>query len=76
VWFQDNHHVKHPVNEFYGRNDARSEVGATMDELGFSRAAPRERIFRLIGELIGVPLDGTSDLVAALSTRGESHETT
>ena len=76
VWFQDNHHVKHPVNEFYGRNDARSEVGATMDALGFSRAAPRERIFRLIGELIGVPLDGTSDLVAALSTRGESHETT
>jgi ferritin len=74
VWFQDNDHVKHPVNEFYSRNEARPEVGATMDTLEFSRAAPRERMFRLIGELIGIPLDGSSDLVAAL---GEApHETT
>jgi hypothetical protein len=76
VWFQDNSRVQHPVNEFYGRNESRSEIAETMDALGFSRAAPRERIFRLIGELIGVPLDGTSDLVAALSTRGQPHETT
>jgi hypothetical protein len=76
VWFHDNNHVKHPVNEFYGRNETRPEIGATMDALEFSRAAPRERAFRLIGELIGVPLDGTSDLVAALGPRGEPHETT
>ena len=75
VWFQDNDNMRHPVNEFYSRNERRPEVGEAMDEFGFARA-PRERIFRLIGELIGMPLDGATDLLAALGKPGEKHEAT
>ena len=66
MWFHDNEGVRHPVNEFYGRNTGRPELGETMAELRLDRAAPRARIIRLVGTLIGLPLDGESDLLAQL----------
>lgn len=66
LWFQDNQHVRHPVNEFYGRSERRPEVAATMADLQFDRAAPRDRIFAVIGALIDRPLDGEADVLAQL----------
>jgi hypothetical protein len=71
----------HPVHEFYGRNEQRAAVGQTMEQLGFNLMAPRDRIFRLIGTLLGLPLDGSVDLVALMQTldpsdRRREHGTT
>jgi hypothetical protein len=70
LWYASNPLVSHPVNEFYGRNEQRPEVGETMKQIGFNLAAPRDRIFQLIGTLIDVELDGTVDLVALIQNLG------
>jgi hypothetical protein len=66
LWFQGNDRVSHPVNEFYARNQGRPEVGEMMDAVGFDRMAPRDRICRLFGALLGIELDPSSDLLQTL----------
>jgi hypothetical protein len=68
LWFSGSALVSHPVNEFYGRNEQRAAVGETMEQLGFNLATPRDRIFRLIGTLLDLELDGSVDLVALMQT--------
>jgi ferredoxin len=63
MWFSSNALVSHPVNEFYGRTDAQTEVAAIRAEM------PRDRIFRAIGALCDLPLDGDTDLVALMQRR-------
>ncbi|HLU64738.1 MAG TPA: ferritin-like domain-containing protein [Kofleriaceae bacterium] len=79
LWFQEGDLVRHPVNEFHGRQGGRTAGGAgasgqeladTMGRLGLDLVAPRDRIFRLIGTLTGVPLDGQSDLREVLRRLG------
>jgi hypothetical protein len=72
VWFQDNARVAHPVNELYARNEASAQGP------DFAATAPRERIIRLIGTLVELPLTGETDLLAAVRDLGgdqarESH---
>jgi hypothetical protein len=74
LWFQDNQHVRHPVNEFFGRNDGAADVAQAIHELGFDLDTPRDRIFRLVGTLVGIPLDGSSDLLAHLRSLGPMPE--
>jgi Rubrerythrin len=72
LWFQHNEQVTHPVNEFYARNQG------AMPELAFERI-PRDRIIRLIGTLVKLPLTEHSDLLACvrdLGNKGQHHETT
>lgn len=59
MWFQGNQLVSHPVNEFFARID-----------VGFDLAALRDRIFRLIGALVGLPIDGGTDLVTYMRAPG------
>ena len=68
LWFSGSALVSHPVNEFYSRNEQRAAVGETMEQMGFNRATPRDRIFRLIGTLLDLELDGSVDLVALMQT--------
>jgi len=63
LWLEDGASVHHPVNEFYARN------GDAMTELAFEPTLPRERITRLIGNLLGLPLTGESSLLAQLQER-------
>jgi ferritin len=70
LWFSDNDRVSHPVNEFYSRNEGRADVADTMRGLAFDRTAPRARVIELIGTLVGVPLDETSDLLAHVRDLG------
>lgn len=65
MWFQGNELVRHPVNEFFNRN-----------EIPFDFAGVRDRVTRLVGGLIGIPLDGTTDLIAEMRKRGANHEAT
>jgi hypothetical protein len=67
LWFSGGALVGHPVNEFYSRNEQRA-VAETMEQLGFNRATPRDRIFRLVGTLLDLELDGSVDLVALIQT--------
>jgi hypothetical protein len=68
LWFSGSAMVGHPVHEFYSRNEQRAAVSETMEQLGFNLMAPRDRIFRLIGTLLDLPLDGSMDLVALMQT--------
>ncbi len=70
LWFQDSERVSHPVNEFYGRNLGRSEAGEAIAQLRIDPAASQARIVRLIGHLLGLPLDGTTDLLAHIRDLG------
>jgi hypothetical protein len=81
LWFSGSALVSHPVNEFYSRNEQRAAVGETMEQMGFNLATPRDRIFRLIGTLLDLELDGSVDLVALMQTldppdRRRDHGTT
>ncbi len=67
AWFQDNERVAHPVNEFYGRHEAGAAESIQME---FATTAPRERILRLIGMLVELPLTGETDLLAAVRDLG------
>jgi len=60
LWFHDN--VRHPVSEFFARNDA--PPGADLAEL-------RTRILQVIGSLVGVPLDANTDLLAQVRDLGQ-----
>jgi ferredoxin len=71
LWFQDNERVAHPVNEFYGRNEASAGVGEDVNRPEFEAVAPRERIIRLIGTLVDLPLTGETDLLTAVRDLGE-----
>lgn len=62
MWFQGNELVSHPVNEFFTRNQDRA--------IGFDLRLPRDRITRLIGTLVGVPLDASTDLLAQIRALG------
>lgn len=68
LWYAGSALVGHPVSEFYGRHAQQSEIGETMEQLGFNLAAPRDRIFQLIGTLLDLELDGSVDLVALMRT--------
>jgi hypothetical protein len=70
LWFSDNERVAHPVNEFYGRHDGGDGVGDAANRPDFAATAPRERIIRLIGTLVELPLTGESDLLAAVRDLG------
>lgn len=59
LWFQGNSLVSHPVNEFFARIDT-----------GFDLHALRDRIYRLIGALVGLPIDGDSDLLVHIRALG------
>jgi ferredoxin len=69
AWFHDNERVAHPVNELYGRHAARAGDAAIQMEL--ATTAPRERIIRLIGVLVELPLTGDTDLRAAVRDLGD-----
>jgi hypothetical protein len=74
LWFQDSERVSHPVNEFYGRHLGRSEVGETIAKLAIDPAAAQDRIVRLVGHLLGLPLDGSTDLLGQIRDLGVTHE--
>jgi ferredoxin len=76
LWFQDNERVAHPVNEFYGRHEGSADVGEAANRPDFEATAPRERIIRMIGALVGLPLTGETDLLAAVRDLGGSGEAT
>lgn len=65
MWFQSNELVSHPVNEFFQRH-----------HVSFDLTTVRDRVSRLIGLLIGLPLTGASDLGQHLSRLGANHEAT
>lgn len=56
LWFQDA--VRHPVSEFVARTGGATP-GTNADEL-------RGRVTSVVGSLLGIPLDGGSDLRALL----------
>ena len=74
LWFQGNDLVRHPVNEFYGRNQGKEEMGETMSTLGFDMTVPRDRIVRLVGQLVGLSLDQDSNLLAQVAALGRTGE--
>jgi hypothetical protein len=82
LWFADNERVAHPVNEFYGRHGGQDGVGDRENRPDFAVTAPRDRIIRLIGTLVDLPLTGETDLLAAVRDLGgderrrTSHEAT
>jgi len=63
MWFQSNELVAHPVSEFFQRHD-----------VAFDIATVRDRVTRLIGLLVGLPLTSESDLVTQLRSLGATHE--
>lgn len=69
LWFADNERVAHPVNEFYGRHGA-GDTGEPGNQPDFAAVVPRERIIRLIGTLVDLPLTGETDLLAAVRDLG------
>ena len=70
LWFSDNERVAHPVNEFYGRHETDDAVGDAANRPDFEATAPRDRIIRLIGTLVDLPLTGDTDLLAAVRDLG------
>jgi hypothetical protein len=69
LWLNGDGAVRHPVNEFYGRSGQRPDVQATLAALGFP-GIPRARITRVVGALIGVPLEEQGDVLARLRELG------
>lgn len=67
LWFNDNDRVGHPVSEFYARVDRNRDAAAAVRELdlgGILRAP--ERMFQMIGALVGTALASTEDLLRTL----------
>jgi hypothetical protein len=62
VWLHDNDQVRHPVNAMIGRS---TEHGAALQQ-----SMPRARILDLIGTLVDLPLDETTDLLAQVRDLG------
>jgi hypothetical protein len=65
AWFNDNSHVRHPVNEFRVRTGAVSKSTSVV---------PRERIIELIGTLTGHTIDRTDDVLAEIRASGSGGE--
>jgi hypothetical protein len=63
LWFQHAERVQHPVNEFYQRTTRSPEGARALADLELDLTPPRARIFRAVGALVGLPLDGSSDLL-------------
>lgn len=69
LWFQQGGGIEHPVNEFGARASDDGAIGAALLQLGLQGAAERAsgHACRMIGSLLGVPLETPGDAFGALS---------
>jgi hypothetical protein len=79
LWFQQPDSVQHPVNEFLARGTRSGERAEMLGAMGIDLVRHRERVMAAIGALVGLRLDGSSDLIRELrhvgidSDREEGH---
>lgn len=66
MWFRDNDRVQHPVNEFYGRNQARSGPETLLARIRNGYGDVRRRACRKIGGLVGADIDEPEDILRCL----------
>ncbi len=66
LWFQDNDRVKHPVNEFLGRQAASSADGSYLRHAQQVFGAVKLRACKRIGKLVGLAIATPEDVLRHL----------